>query len=72
MDLAAAQPLLKTLFWGEIPDDYGLSKQDNSLCSLVLNQFLLGPRNIILYFFKELVCRWFRFAQLAKGKKFRP
>jgi hypothetical protein len=23
-------------------------------------------------FFKKVVCRWFRFAQLAKGKKFRP
>ncbi len=21
---------------------------------------------------EELLCRWFRFAQLAKGKKFRP
>ncbi len=25
-----------------------------------------------LYFFCDILCRWFRFAQLAKGKKFRP
>jgi hypothetical protein len=27
---------------------------------------------LALKFEKVLMCRWFRFAQLAKGKKFRP
>jgi hypothetical protein len=32
-----------------------------------------GTKNSVDFFYKKQnLCRWFRFAQLAKGKKFRP
>ncbi len=32
----------------------------------------LNQNTLLKVFYRTLLCRWFRFAQLAKGKKFRP
>jgi hypothetical protein len=35
-------------------------------------QTFTAELSVVLFYFLTVVCRWFRFAQLAKGKKFRP